>query len=92
MSQLVRLNVIVTDKADRSVGDLRQEDFRVEEDGVPQAISFFSREAVPVSYGVLVDNSGSMKPLLDLLKRTAASLLAANQPGDEAMLSQRRML
>ncbi|MDX6269327.1 MAG: Ca-activated chloride channel [Acidobacteriota bacterium] len=88
----MRLNVIVTDKADRSVGDLRQEDFGVEEDGVPQTITFFSREAVPVSYGVLVDNSGSMKPLLDLLKRTAASLLAANQPGDEAMLSQVRTL
>ena len=82
----MRLNVIVTDKSNRSVMNLRQEDFRVEEDGVPQAITYFSTEAVPVSYALVVDNSGSMKDLLETLARTAASLMAANQPRDEASL------
>ena len=84
----MRLNVIVTDESNRVVGDLRQEDFRVEEDGVPQTITYFSREAVPVSYGLVVDNSGSMKGLLNIIARAAATLFLANKPGDEAALSR----
>jgi len=87
-SQPVKLDVIVTDESNRFVGDLRQEDFLVEEDGVPQSVTHFSKEVVPVSYGVLVDNSGSMKGLLEGLAQTAATLFLANQPGDEAMLSR----
>lgn len=86
--QFVRLNVIVTDGANRFVADLRQEDFLVEEDGAPQSIAYFSTEPVPVSYGVVADNSGSMKSLLDTITRAAATLFLANQPGDEAMLSR----
>jgi Ca-activated chloride channel family protein len=84
----VRLNVIVSDESNRFVDGLRQEDFRVEEEGVPQSITSFSTEAVPVSYGVVMDNSGSMKSLLDSLIRTAASLFLANRAGDETMLAR----
>jgi Ca-activated chloride channel family protein len=87
-NQSVRLNVTVSDESNRFVENLRQEDFRVEENGVPQTITSFSAGAVPVSYGVVMDNSGSMKSLLDSLIRTAATLFLANRAGDEAMLAR----
>ena len=44
------------------VSGLRQEDFRIFEDGVPQPIRFFQHEDVPVAVGLVVDDSGSMRP------------------------------
>lgn len=85
-SRTVRLNVLVTDKSNHSVGDLRQEDFRVEEDGVPQTITQFAREELPVSYTLVVDNSGSLRSVFDYMLRVGGALVAANRPGDETSL------
>ncbi|MFN0119295.1 MAG: VWA domain-containing protein [Blastocatellia bacterium] len=41
-TQIVQLDMVVTDKAGKLVGDLRQEDFQLFEDGKPQEISYFS--------------------------------------------------
>jgi len=84
--QAVKLNVLVTDEADRFVGTLRQEDFRIEEDGAAQTITQFARERSPVSYAIVVDNSGSLRDLMGYIVRTAGSLVQANQPGDETMI------
>ncbi|HEV2801940.1 MAG TPA: VWA domain-containing protein [Pyrinomonadaceae bacterium] len=84
----VRLNVIVTDAANRSVGDLRQEDFRVEEDGTPQTITQFAREELPVTYTLVVDNSGSLRNIFENMLRAGAALVAANKPGDETSLTR----
>lgn len=84
----VRLNVIVSDESKRVVGDLRREDFRVEEDGVPQAITHFAREESPVSYTLVVDNSGSLRGVLDYILRACAALVSANRPGDETSLTR----
>jgi len=85
-AQAVRLNVIVTDKSERFVADLRQEDFRVEEDGVPQPITHFAREMSPVSYAIVVDNSGSLRSLMNYIIGSAGLLVEANRPDDETML------
>jgi Ca-activated chloride channel homolog len=85
-TQAVSLNVLVTDEKNRLVANLRQEDFRVEEDGVPQAITHFSAETSPVSYALVVDNSGSLRSLLGYLTATAGSLVENNRPGDETMV------
>jgi len=85
-AQAVRLNVIVTDKSERFVADLRQEDFRVEEDGVPQPITHFAREMSPVSYAIVVDNSGSLRSLMNYIIGSAGLLIQANRPSDETML------
>lgn len=84
----VRLNVIVSDESKRAVGDLRREDFRVEEDGVPQTITYFAREESPVSYTLVVDNSGSLRGVLDHILRACAALVSANRPGDETSLTR----
>ncbi|HXE81050.1 MAG TPA: VWA domain-containing protein [Vicinamibacterales bacterium] len=57
---LINVSVTVTDSSGRFVPGLRQEDFTVYEDGVPQAITHFSNARVPVSLGLVVDTSGSM--------------------------------
>jgi Ca-activated chloride channel family protein len=58
--ELVNVTATVTDDGGRFVSGLRQEDFKVFEDGEEQAISHFSNERVPVSLGILLDTSGSM--------------------------------
>ena len=58
--ELINVSVTVTDSSGRFVTGLKQEDFTVYEDDVPQAVSHFSNERVPVSLGIALDTSGSM--------------------------------
>ena len=60
--ELINVTATVTDDDGRFVPSLRQEDFRIYEDGAEQSISHFSNERVPVSLGILLDTSGSMTP------------------------------
>ncbi len=59
-SDLVVLRINVTNRSGGPVSTLRQDDFIVYEDGRPQPISFFSNEDVPVTVGLVIDNSSSM--------------------------------
>jgi Ca-activated chloride channel homolog len=83
---LVRLNVIVTDGSGRSVTDVRQEEISLLEDGKPQTIIHFAREELPVSYGLVIDNSASVRPLLDILRKTAGTIASGNREGDETSI------
>jgi Ca-activated chloride channel family protein len=58
--ELINVTATVTDVSGRFVPRLRAEDFIVSEDGVPQPITHFSNERVPVSLGIALDTSGSM--------------------------------
>src|SRR4051794_33598493 len=60
-TRLVPLNVTVTDKSGHLVTDLPRAAFTIMENGVPQVIKDFKREDVPVSIGLIIDNSGSMR-------------------------------
>jgi Ca-activated chloride channel family protein len=82
----VRLNVTVTDPQGAPVRDLKQEDFRVSEDGIPRAISSFSIKETPLAYGLLVDNSGSFRNTLGLAVETARAIAASNTAADETFL------
>ncbi|MDT5059646.1 MAG: Ca-activated chloride channel [Acidobacteriota bacterium] len=83
---VVKLNVLVTDSSNQRVSDLRQEDFRVSEDGKPQTISYFSREELPVSYGLVVDASGSQRALLNYIIEAGRNIVSSNKPEDEAFV------
>lgn len=85
-TNLVNLNVRVIDRNNRPINDVKREEFRVFEDGAPQKVEFFSREEVPISYGIVVDNSGSMKLLLDKVIESTRVLINENKPGDETFL------
>ena len=83
---LTVLKVQVVDKKGLYVDDARAEDFRVREDGAEQKIEFFSKKATPVSYGIVVDNSGSMRKSLDLVARLGESIIAGNFAADDALI------
>lgn len=82
----VRLNVIVTDESGRSVADVRREEISVLEDGRPQTVTHFAKEELPVSYGLVIDNSASVRPLLSYLQKAAGTLAINNGPGDETFV------
>lgn len=86
--ELVNVAVTVTDGTGRFVPGLRQEDFRIFEDGVEQPITHFSSERVPVSLGIVLDTSASMEgekiqSARDALGRFLTDLL---DPSDEVFL------
>jgi Ca-activated chloride channel family protein len=83
---LVRLNVLVTDSSNRAVTDLRHEEFKVLEDGKPQPLTYFAREELPASYGLLMDSSGSMRILLDHIINAGKGVVAGNKRGDETFI------
>jgi Ca-activated chloride channel family protein len=58
--ELINVTATVTDESGRFVPNLRQEDFRVYQDGELQPVTHFNSERVPVSLGVALDTSGSM--------------------------------
>jgi Ca-activated chloride channel family protein len=85
-TSLVRLNVRVIDRQNRPVSDVRQDEFRVFEDGVPQTISSFTKEEVPISYGLVIDNSGSLRSQIDKVIEAGKAIVNDNKPGDETFL------
>lgn len=83
---MVVLNVRVTDNESHSVSDVPKEDFRITEDGQAQTISFFSKEDMPLTYALVVDNSGSLRQQFAKVIATAATIVSNNQPDDETLL------
>jgi Ca-activated chloride channel family protein len=82
--EVVQLEVSVTNSRGRALPDLAGSDFTVYEDGVPQQLSLFSRDQVPVSLVLMIDGSDSMKPKLTLAKTAARRFLRCLQQGDAA--------
>ena len=85
-ANLVNLQVRVIDRFNSPVNSVRPEDFKVYEDGVLQPIFNVSREEVPISYGLAVDNSGSMRSQIDKVIEAAKEIVNSNKPGDETFL------
>jgi Ca-activated chloride channel homolog len=85
-TNLVNLNVRVIDRNNRPITNIRQDEFRVFEDGVPQTIAFFSKQEVPISYGLVVDNSGSLKNQLDKVIDAGKTIIKSNKSGDETFI------
>jgi len=82
----VNLPVIVTDTRRHIVTNLQQNNFQVYEDGQPQTIVRFSREDVPVSIGIVVDNSGSMRTKRAAVTKAVLNLIQASNPQDEVFV------
>lgn len=85
-TDLVNLNVRVIDRNNRPIGNIRQEELNVYENGVLQPIFSFSREEVPVSYGLAVDTSGSLRSQLAQVIEAGKTIINSNKPGDETFL------
>lgn len=85
-TNLVNLNVRVIDRNNRTVNDVRQEEFRVYEDGVLQKLEFISKEEVPISYGLAIDTSGSLRSQIVKVIEAGKTIINSNKPGDETFL------
>jgi VWFA-related protein len=80
---LVVLHATVRDRQGRFVAGLRDQDFEVYEDGVLQHIKFFQHEDIPVTVGLVVDHSGSMRTKLREVTAAAKSFVQFSNPEDE---------
>ncbi|MBI4464377.1 MAG: VWA domain-containing protein [Acidobacteria bacterium] len=85
-TDLVVLHVTVTDKENRPVTDLRQDHFQVFENGVEQKLKLFKREDIPVSVGIVVDNSGSMRDKRRGVNAAALKFVRSSNPRDEVFI------
>lgn len=83
---LVELHVSVMDGLGRPVGGLRQENFKVTENNVDQRIAVFKHEDVPVSLGLVLDNSRSIEPRKTRLDAAALSFVENSNPDDETFI------
>ena len=85
-TELVTLNVRVIDRNNRPINNLRQSDFHVFEDGVAQPVESFSREEVPISYGLAIDTSQSLRSQIQAVIDAGKTIVSSNKPGDETFL------
>jgi Ca-activated chloride channel family protein len=85
-TELVTLNVRVIDRNNRPIDNVRENELHVFEDGVEQPIDFFTREEVPISYGLAVDTSGSLRSQLQSVIDAGKTIVNSNRPGDETFL------
>ncbi len=83
---LVKLNVLVLNEQNRAADDVSQDEFHIYEENTEQQISFFSKEEIPLSYGLLVDNSGSLRDQFPQVLLAAKSIINKSKPDDEAFV------
>ncbi|HEX7175956.1 MAG TPA: VWA domain-containing protein [Pyrinomonadaceae bacterium] len=81
-SDLVVLNVTVTDKQGKYVRRLPLKEFKVFEDGIEQKISTFALEENPFAAAILIDTSGSMEGRISLARAAAIRFLDRLRPDD----------
>jgi Ca-activated chloride channel family protein len=82
-SDLVVLDIAVTDRRGGFVGGLPQKSFHVFEEGRPQDLSFFAEQDAPATIGLLIDSSGSMVENRDKVVAAIETFALASHPEDE---------
>jgi len=82
----VLLSCTVVDEKGNPVLDLTRDDFHIWEDDVPQTTNSFQHQDLPVSMGLIVDNSGSMRDKRAAVSTAALKLMRASNPVDTAFV------
>jgi len=85
-SRLVLLDVSVKSRDGGFVSGLTQDSFKVYENGKPQQITQFANADIPVTVGILVDESGSMRPKRAEVIAAALEFIKASNPQDEVFV------
>lgn len=85
-TRLVVLHASVTDKKGKLVTNLNQHAFKVFENGQPQQVKVFRREDVPVSLGIIIDDSGSMSTKRTRVEAAALEMVRNSNPQDEVFI------
>ena len=82
-ARLVVLHVSVRNGRGEVVTNLNRDAFSVYENGKAQPVTVFRRDDVPVSVGLLIDNSGSMRSIRGTVEAAALAFAKASNPDDE---------
>ena len=82
----VTLSATVLDARRHLVTNLAPTNFAVYEDNQPQKITSFKREDIPVSIGIVVDNSGSMRTKRAAVTKAVLNLIQSSNPQDEVFV------
>jgi Ca-activated chloride channel homolog len=82
-SELVVLSVTVVDRRSGYVAGLGRDAFTVYEDGTPQQVSFFGDADIPVTAGLVIDTSISMRRRRDAIVAAGSSFVDSSHPEDE---------
>jgi VWFA-related protein len=85
-TRLVVLPVSVSDRNGKLITNLNRQAFKVFENGSEQAIKIFRREDVPISLGIIIDNSGSMRDKRQKVETASLDLVKASNPQDEVFV------
>jgi Ca-activated chloride channel homolog len=85
-TRLVVLHTSVLDKSGKLVTNLPKDQFKVFENNAEQTIKTFRREDVPVSLGIIIDNSGSMRDKRQKVEAASIALVKASNPRDEVFI------
>ncbi len=82
----VVVHATVLDKKGHMVDDLRQDDFHVFEDGAPQSLTHFAHADVPVTMGIVIDDSGSMRDKRQAVNAAALIFAKTSNPQDQVFV------
>ncbi len=85
-TRLVVLHTTVVDRKGNRITDLSQSAFKVFENGVEQPLKIFRREDIPISLGLIIDNSGSMRNKRGKVESAAVKLVKASKRNDEVFV------
>lgn len=85
-SEEVTLQATVMDTKRHLITSLAPANFEIFEDGQVQHITSFRREDIPVSIGIVVDNSGSMRTKRAAVTKAVVNLVQASNPHDEVFV------
>lgn len=83
---MVVLHVSVMDDRGEMVDNLAGRNFRVFEDKVEQKVSLFTHEDIPLTMGLVIDNSGSMREKRAQVNAAAMTFVKTSNPQDEAFV------
>lgn len=85
-SSLVVLNATITDSNGKTVGALKQNEFKLLENGKEQKITFFEAQTTPFAAVILIDTSGSMETRVSMARSAAMNFLDGLRIDDVASI------
>ena len=85
-TELVDLPISVLDKNGKLIPDIPQAAFKIYENNIEQPIQSFRRDDIPVSIGIIIDNSGSMRDKRAKVAAAALALVKNSNPQDEEFI------
>lgn len=85
-TQLIDVPMVVTDRLDKPILNLKQSNFVVYEDGQRQEVTEFAATNAPFEVALLLDTSGSTRADLQLIQRAAQSFIDSLRPGDRVSI------